>query len=172
MSPASQLTPSCWIRQWVVCCRGSGVITCLLSQFRSLCAAVRLLRGYPRVCLARQFCPPCLVAQLYRLIHLVKSSSLFAQKQDLAGPSGRQAAQGAKPAQSGAPASKPAAGGGNDFGRLYNLVGSLCEAEPEAKQRMLEQLEPSQRCAAGLCATVRLLVPEWWLLGPWMGLSC
>lgn len=67
----------------------------------------------------------------------------------MAGPSGQQTAQGAKPAQSDAPATKAAAAGGNDFGRLYNLVGSLCEAEPEAKQRMLEQLEPSQRCAAG-----------------------
>ena len=67
----------------------------------------------------------------------------------MAGPSGQRTAQGAKAAQADAPASK-AALGSNDFGRLYNLVGSLCGAEPEAKQRMLEQLGPSQRCGTAL----------------------
>lgn len=130
------------------------MVTCLSTQFSRLCAAVRLSTRYLLVLVGGQFRPPCLVG-LYRHFNNISCAPTCTQKQDVAGPSGRQAAHTAKPAQSDAPASKAAAaGGGNDFGRLYNLVGSLCEAEPEAKQRMLEQLEPSQRCAAKLDALV------------------
>ncbi|KAK9831892.1 hypothetical protein WJX81_006547 [Elliptochloris bilobata] len=70
-------------------------------------------------------------------------------KQDICGLGGQQVGVSVQAAalRADALASEAAAPGNNDFGRLYSLVGSLCEAESKAKQRMLEQLEPSQRAS-------------------------
>lgn len=75
-----------------------------------------------------------------------------AQKRDVGDRGAQHAAPGSshERAEPGAAAADaPACGGGGEIGRLYDLVGSLYEVGPEAHQRMLEQLEPTQRCGRG-----------------------
>ena len=72
------------------------------------------------------------------------------QKQEPAGPSSWQGVTDSQMAEHDSVTGEATAPGRNSFGKLYDLVGSLYEAGPETKQRMLEQLQPSQRCALKL----------------------